>query len=113
MNLYDKIRNAECKIPESFCMGIRQMLELIDNSREDYDLAWIAFKFGYMQGQRAAKQTFKTNKAGTTSEAEQYREHIIDMVSRIGSERRLRRIFNIVHANFLDDGLEGLNERQD
>lgn len=107
MNLYDKIRNAECEIPESFCMTIGQVMELIDNSPHEDDLVWTAFKFGYMQRCRA-EQICKTNKANgcrTESEEERLRRHICEMVSQIRSEKRLRRIFNIVHVNFLDDGL--------
>lgn len=61
MNLYEKIRNAECEIPESFCMTVGQILELIDNSDDKYGPVWAAFKFGYMQRQRV-EQSFRTNK---------------------------------------------------
>lgn len=102
MNLYDKIRNAECEIPESFCMTIRQVLELIDNSEDKCDPVWAAFKFGYMQRCRA-EQISKTNKADgnrTESEAERLQRYIYDMVSQIGSERRLRQIYTVVHNLF-------------
>lgn len=115
MNLYDTVRNTECIIPEEFDLKIGGAEDLLHSAdiRDRYDLVCIAFKFGYMQGQRATKQAGKTNKAGTAGEEEQFRERIIDMISRIRSERRLRRIYNIVNVNFLDDRLEGLNERKD
>lgn len=85
MNLYDKIRNAECEMPESFCMTIGQVLELIDNSPSEDDLVWTAFKFGYMQGKRA-EQISKTNKANgnrTESEADRLRENIDRILNRL------------------------------
>lgn len=57
MNLYDKVRNAECEIPESFDMGAGQLIDFAQHSQDRYDLACIAFKFGYMQGCRNAEQT--------------------------------------------------------
>ncbi len=114
MNLYDKIRDAECEMPESFCMTIGQVLELIDNSPSEDDLVWTAFKFGYMQRCRAERIS-KTNKANgnrAESEAERLRRHISEMVSRIRSEKRLQRIYAVAHRAFINDGLEALNERQ-
>lgn len=51
MNLYEKIRNAECEIPEAFDMTISQAEDLIHNAdpADKLDLVYIAFKFGYMQ----------------------------------------------------------------
>lgn len=117
MNLYDKIRNAECEIPEAFDLTIPQADNLIHNAdaQDRYDLVWTAFKFGYMQGKRA-EQIFKTNKADgkrTESEAEKLREYITDMTSRIRSEKRLRTIYTVAHRAFINDRLEVLNERQD
>ena len=114
MNLYEKIRNAECEIPESFCMTIGQVVELIDNSEDKYGPVWAAFKFGYMQRYRV-EQSSKTNKAsgkGTASEADKLREHITEMTGRIRSEKRLRRIYTVAHRAFINYGLEGISERQ-
>ena len=116
MNLYDKIRNAECEIPEAFDLTIPQADNLIHNAdaQDRYDLVWTAFKFGYMQGKRA-EQISRTNKANgnrAESEAERLRRHISEMVSRIRSEKRLQRIYAVAHRAFINDGLEALNERQ-
>ena len=115
MNLYDKIRNAECEIPESFDLKISQAGELIHNAdpQDRYDLVYIAFKFGYMQGKRA-EQISRTNKANgnrAESEAERLRRHISEMVSRIRSEKRLQRIYAVAHRAFINDGLEAISER--
>ena len=68
MNLYDKIRDAECEMPESFCMTIGQVLELIDNSPSEDDLVWTAFKFGYMQRCRAeTERKVRRNGSGVIS----------------------------------------------
>ena len=115
MNLYDKVRNAECEIPESFDMGADQLIDFAQHSQGRYDQACIAFKFGYMQGCRKV-QKCRTNKASgkrTESEAERLRRYICEMASQIRSERRLRQIYTIVHGAFINDGLEVLNERQD
>lgn len=117
MNLYEKIRNAECEIPEAFDMTISQAEDLIHNANLDdsYDLVYTAFKFGYMQRCRV-EQSSKTNKAnekGTASEAEKLRKHIIDTASQIRSEKRLRQIYTVAHRAFINDKKEGLNERQD
>lgn len=113
MNLYDKIRNAECEIPESFDLKISQAGELIHNAdpQDRYDLVYIAFKFGYMQGKRA-EQACRTNEAAA-GEAEKFRKHIIDMTGQIRSEKRLRTIYTVAHRAFINDRLEVLNERQD
>lgn len=91
MNLYDKIRNAECEIPESFDLKISQAGELIHNAdpQDRYDLVYIAFKFGYMQGKRA-EQIFKTNKADgkrTESEAEKLREDIDKKLAEMDNDK--------------------------
>lgn len=117
MNLYDKIRNAECEIPESFDLKISQAGELIHNAdpQDRYDLVYIAFKFGYMQGKRAeqASRTNEANGNGTESETERLRRYIYDMASQIRSEKRLRQIYTAAHRSFINDRLEVLNERQD
>lgn len=63
MGLYDKIRNTKCVIPESFDMKIKQAMDILDNTKDRFEVACIAFKFGYMQGRRA-EQVFKTNESG-------------------------------------------------
>lgn len=58
----------------------------------------------------------RTNKANgnrTESEPERLRRHICEMVSQIGSEKRLRNIYAVAHRAFINDRLEALNERQD
>lgn len=107
MNLYEKIRNAECEIPEAFDMTISQAEDLIHNAdpADKLDLVYVSFKFGYMRGKRA-EQTFKTNKADgkrTESEAERLRRHIYDMVGQIRSERRLRQIYTVARRAFIND----------
>lgn len=91
MNLYDKIRNAECEIPEAFDLTIPQADELIHNAdmQDRYDLAHTAFKFGYMQGCRA-EQECRTNKPGgkrTESEADRSRERIIEKLAEMDNEK--------------------------
>lgn len=113
MNLYEKIRNTECEIPEAFDLTSLQADDLIHNAdpQDRYDLVYMAFKFGYMQRKRA-EQTCRTNEA-TAGEAEKLREYITDMTSQIRSEKRLRTIYAVAHRAFINDRLEVLNERQD
>ncbi len=45
------------------------------------------------------------------SDSERLQRYICEMVSQIGSERRLRQIYTVAHRAFINDRLEALNER--
>lgn len=55
MNLCEKIRKENVKIPESFDMSAKQLRDIHDNALDEFDALDLAFEFGYMQGQRAEK----------------------------------------------------------
>lgn len=95
MNLYNKIKSTEFEIYKSFEMKSGQMLDFVQHSHNSYDLAYIAFKFGYMQGCRA-EQHKKYVVYGK-------KELIHRMVDDIADDSRIERIFNMVHRNFIRD----------
>lgn len=75
-----------------------------------YFICSLVYNLGKMHGKREERarkmtqeQTVKTNNAPEESELDRVRRNIIDMVSRIGSEDRLRRIFFFTHTNFIND----------
>ncbi len=55
MNLYEKIKRENVVIPPSFDLTVMQLFDLQDNVPDKYDKICSAFKFGYIQGQRALK----------------------------------------------------------
>ena len=112
MSLYEKIRNTCGEIPEAFDMRLGQADELHAAASDRLDLAYIAFRFGYMQGRRF-EQASRTNKAVGGSEEERLRERICEMAGRIRSERRLRQIYTVAHRAFIRDRLEASDERMD
>lgn len=50
MNLYDRIKNSKCEIPEGLDMKVNQAAELLKaaETHDRFDLMYTAFKFGYM-----------------------------------------------------------------
>lgn len=55
MNLYEKIKQENLRVPVSFRMKFEQVEDLLTNAPSDFELALSSFRFGYMQGQRAEK----------------------------------------------------------
>ena len=55
INLGDKIREEELEIPQSFDLSVKHLYDLQNNVPDKYDKICLAFKFGYMQAQRAEK----------------------------------------------------------
>ena len=55
INLCDKIREEELEIPQSFDLSVKHLYDLQNNVPDKYDKICLAFKFGYMQAQRAEK----------------------------------------------------------
>ena len=55
INLCDKIREEEFEIPQSFDLSVKHLYDLQNNVPDKYDKICLAFKFGYMQAQRAEK----------------------------------------------------------
>lgn len=55
MNLYEKIKRENLSIPQSFDLTVMQLFDLQNNAPDKYDKICSAFKFGYIQGQRALK----------------------------------------------------------
>lgn len=96
MNLYSRIRNTECDIPEEFDLKDEQVEELVSDAEmhDKYNLMRTAFKFGYIQGCRA--EQYKKDAKGK-------KELIHRMVDEITDQARIDRIFYIVHANFIRD----------
>ena len=56
INLCDKIREEELEIPQSFDLSVKHLYDLQNNVPDKYDKICLAFKFGYMQAQRAEKE---------------------------------------------------------
>lgn len=100
MNLYDRIKNSKCEIPEGLDMKVNQAAELLKaaETHDRFDLMYTAFKFGYMQGCKAERIL-------KTAETDMNRSRICDMVGKIRSTRRLERIFTYTHREFIKDGL--------
>jgi len=55
MNLYEKIKRENLKIPVAFRMKFEQAEDLLNNAPSNFELALSSFRFGYMQAQRAEK----------------------------------------------------------
>lgn len=55
MNFYKKIKEKDFKIPESFDIRYNQMIDLKHKATGYFDLTYVAFRFGYMQGVRAER----------------------------------------------------------
>ena len=55
MNFYDRIAKQEVRVPERFDMRYRQLVNLANNAPGKFELIYLAFKFGYMQGIRAER----------------------------------------------------------
>ena len=55
MNLYEKIKQENLRVPVSFRMEFEQVEDLLTNAPSNFELALSSFRFGYMQAQRAEK----------------------------------------------------------
>lgn len=55
MNLYEKIKRENLKIPVAFRMKFEQAEDLLNNAPSNFELALSSFRFGYMQAQRVEK----------------------------------------------------------
>lgn len=55
MNLYEKNKRENLKIPVAFRMKFEQAEDLLNNAPSNFELALSSFRFGYMQAQRAEK----------------------------------------------------------
>lgn len=55
MNLYEKIKQENLRVPVSFRMEFEQVEDLLTHAPSDFELALSSFRFGYMQGQRSEK----------------------------------------------------------
>lgn len=55
MNFYKKIKEKNFEILERFDISYSQIIDLKHNATGYFDLTYVAFKFGYMQGVRAER----------------------------------------------------------
>lgn len=55
MNIYERIDKKTFEMPESLCLKTGQAVAIRDHASGPLDAIWIAFKFGYMQGQKSSQ----------------------------------------------------------
>lgn len=63
MNIYERIDKKELHIPCNFDMSVMQMNDIRNNAPSLFDIMYVCFKFGYMQGIRS-EQARKGNNHG-------------------------------------------------
>lgn len=55
MDIYERIDKKIVEMPEALCLKMGQATAIRDSASGPIDAIWIAFKFGYMQGQRSGQ----------------------------------------------------------
>ena len=63
-NLIQKIEDARRIINKRYCMNVENVVEIRNNSDDEFRLMSNCFVFGYMQGMKAAKAETRKKKAG-------------------------------------------------
>ena len=98
INLCDKIREEELEIPQSFDLSVKHLYDLQNNVPDKYDKICLAFKFGYMQAQRAEKVN-KTKEENNQLPSllsqlrpEDYRSNLIQVSGETGQAARCRAV---------------------
>lgn len=62
-NVVEKAESMIGKIPKGYQLSARQMLELHEKSQDWFHLIGNSFRFGYIQGKKAAKAESKKKTA--------------------------------------------------
>lgn len=55
MNFYERISKKKVEMPVALDIELGQMIDIETHSAGIMDAMWIAFKFGYMQGERGSQ----------------------------------------------------------
>lgn len=55
MNFYERMNRKEVRVPSKFDMSCSQLYDIKKYAPEIFDVMYICFKFGYLQGIRAAE----------------------------------------------------------
>lgn len=88
INLCDKIREEELEIPQSFDLSVKHLYDLQNNVPDKYDKICLAFKFGYMQAQRAEKvnKTKEENNQELSASATYKKKFILEEIEKMNEE---------------------------
>lgn len=94
MNLYEKIKRENLSIPQSFDLTVMQLFDLQNNVPDKYDKICSAFKFGYIQGQRALK---------VSRDKELRNDQLLQLLSQLdSSDYAIKRQFTAILYRYLD-----------
>lgn len=58
-DIMEAIKSTTESISPCYDMSIRNMKDIYENSKNSYDLIFNGFRFGYLQGMKAAKDEMK------------------------------------------------------
>lgn len=56
MNLYERVSKKKVAISSEFDIKLGQVIDIKEHGNGPLDMIWVAFKFGYIQGLRAAEK---------------------------------------------------------
>lgn len=96
-NILDKIKAAEGTINPKFDMGIYSMRDIIENSKDNNDIAYYGFRYGYMQGVKAAKHESKVKTIENPKYRNEYRNVISDNLKKIKNTMDLERLYKLTN----------------
>ena len=56
MNFYERMRKKEIHVPDIFDISCSQMCSIKENAPSLFEMMYVCFQFGYMQGIRAERK---------------------------------------------------------
>ena len=123
MNLTEKIESV--KVDNRYDIRICETTEIAGAAKDSRDAVYMAFRYGYLKGQRAIKAEYKNRSESATdilrrlnsnksiriiSDLERSKISIIQKVSRCDNEIRITRLEAFV-GSYLDEG--GLDDERE